>query len=128
MKKNYLLAFELAEAEYENIRNDPDDIQRISDTTGKDIDIISRVKTHIFYAEHDITYQDGSVVRKRLDEDPEIVNSWVRLREDCCIQSDHDFIAHEERESYLVIFQGMGYNEAHKLTISEGLTWCPGGE
>ncbi|HHN8405160.1 TPA: hypothetical protein ACRRXZ_003739 [Morganella morganii] len=126
--ENYLVAFEIAELEYENIRNDPEDICKIADTTGKELDIIARIKTYIFFDEHDITYPDGAVTRKRFDEDPEIVNSWVRLRENCCITSDHHFIAHEERESYLVIFEDMSYNEAHNLTISEGLTWYPGGE
>ncbi|EPN2701087.1 hypothetical protein ACI8BE_010305 [Proteus mirabilis] len=126
--ENYLLAFDIAKTEYENIRNDPEDIEKISQHSQKELCVIERIKNHIFYSKHDIIYQDGTRLYKRLDEDPEIVNSWVRLRENKHVKSDYDFLNHEERESELVTLEKMNYNDAHNKTISEGLIWNPEGE
>lgn len=117
--------FDLADKEYERIRNDYTDIQKISDTLDKDNVVVERVKNHIFYNEHVIQYQDNTVRVGRLDPDPEIVNAWDRLACNNCIDTDHDFFAHEEYESLIALNGDVIYNEAHRLTIEAGFIWEP---
>ncbi|MFZ5271581.1 hypothetical protein [Enterobacter asburiae] len=111
------------EESYESIRQDSSDINKISTNIDKDLETVGRVKTHIFFAEHDITYQDGSQIRKRLDADPLIANAWNRLT--CATHTDDDlaFFAHEEYESLIEIRDNLSYNEAHELTIIAGFVW-----
>lgn len=120
----------LAETEnaYERIRQDESDINKISNNIEQDIEVVGRVKNHIFFNEHDITYQDGSTERKRLDPDPLIANAWNRLT--CANHTDEDiaFFAHEEYESMIEIRDGLTYNEAHRLTIVAGYAWNYKGE
>ncbi|HFQ8575127.1 MULTISPECIES: hypothetical protein [Klebsiella pneumoniae complex] len=122
---DYLKAYDLAEIEYERIRNDYSDIEKISNNLDKDSDVVERVKNHIFFNEHEIHYQDSSVRFGRLDADPAIVNAWDRIVCDNCIDTDYHFFAHEEYESLIAQNDGVTYNEAHNLTIEAGFIWDP---
>lgn len=121
--ERYLKALEESEIEYERIRNDTTDINKIATTLKKSEQIVGRVKNHVFFDEHEIHYHDNSVRHGRLDPDPEIVNAWDRLASDLCIHSDYEFFAHEEHESLIEKRDGLTYNEAHKRTIEIGLVW-----
>lgn len=122
---DYTKAYDLAEVEYERIRNDYSDIEKISNTLDKDSDVVERVKKHIFFNEHEIHYQDNSVRFGRLDADPAIVNAWDRIACNNCIDTDYHFFAHEEHESLIAQKDGMIYNDAHRLTIEAGFIWEP---
>lgn len=119
----YLEAIERSEIEYERIRNDTTDINKICNTLSKTEDIVERVKNHIFFDDHEIVYQDNTKRYGRLDADPEIVNAWDRLACNLHISSDVEFFAHEEHESHIEKKDGLTYNEAHKRTIEAGFVW-----
>ncbi|ELC6398835.1 hypothetical protein N3Z97_12540 [Enterobacter hormaechei] len=121
--ERYLEAIERSEIEYERIRNDTTDINKIADTLSSPENVVERVKNHIFFDEHEIVYQDNSIRHGRLDPDPEIVNAWDRLACNSCISSDYEFFMHEEYESLIEKRDGLTYNEAHKRTIEIGLVW-----
>lgn len=121
--ENYEKAYELAEVEYERIRNDPSDVNKISCNLSKEEHIVLRVKNYIFFDEHTIVYQDNSTRYCRLDADPEMVNAWDRLAADTFIESDLAFFAHEEYESSIAKTNMLTYNDAHKATIEAGFIW-----
>lgn len=121
----FLKPYEEAEIEYERIRNSVDDISNISFNIDKELEIVERVKNHIFFLEHTITYQDNSTKVGRLDPDPCIVNAWDRLSNNEYISSDLVFFDHEEYESMIEKAESLTYNEAHRRTIEAGYIWNP---
>lgn len=121
---NKLRDWERADDFYEEIRQDQGDVHKISANIGKPLIVVSRVKEHIFYKKHKIVIDDITEFR-RLDSDPEIVNSWCRLRDGGHVQQDMDLFRHEQLESILVTRKGHTQTEAHLLTINAGYQWNP---
>jgi len=113
-----------AEGYYEQIRQDLTDVQLISDNLSKPHRIVSRVKDHIFYREHQIVIDDVVEIRK-LDADPEIVNCWSRLCEGDYVSEDLKLFLHEQVESIIEIRQKVSQTIAHKRTIELGYDWNP---
>lgn len=121
---NKLSDWDKASEYYEEIRQDESDVEKIAANIGKKKAIVSRVKDHIFYKEHRIVIDDIEEYR-RLDEDPEIVNSWYRLRDGDFVTEDENLFCHEQLESILVIRRKLSQTEAHLTTIAAGYCWNP---
>lgn len=121
---NKLKDWERADDFYEEIRQDQSDIHKIAINIDKPVVIVSRVKDHIFYKTHKIVIDD-IIEFRRLDSDPEIVNSWCRLRDGGHVSQDEDLFRHEQLESILVVRKGLTQTEAHSLTINAGYQWNP---
>lgn len=119
-----LEAYDKAEVFYEEIRNDADDVALISSNIGTPRDIVSRVKEHIFVRKHNIEINQILEFR-RLDADPEIVNSWSRLREGDFVNSDEKLFRHEQVESILELRERITQTEAHRRTVALGYDWDP---
>lgn len=116
--------WEKAKQCYEEIRIDLSDINKISVNIKKTERVVTRVKDHLFFQEH-IIIVDDIIEKRRLDEDPEIVNSWSRLCEGDFVPSDIDLFEHEQVESILVKRKELDYKSAHEETLARGYTWNP---
>lgn len=116
--------WEKAKEIYEEIRVDLTDISKISVNLQKTERIVTRVKDHLFFKEH-IIIVDDVIEKRRLDADPEIVNSWSRLCVGDFVPSDVDLFAHEQVESILVKRKELDYKSAHKEALARGYTWNP---
>ncbi len=124
LNQHVLEDYDKAEVHYDEIRADHTDIEKIAKNISKNPKIVSRVKNHIFYMEHDIIYMDVAQ-KKRLDADPEIVNSWSRMTLGDFVEADMKLFRHEQMESILVSRQGMNQTSAHNKTIALGYDWNP---
>ncbi len=106
-------AHKYAILEYEKIRNDKHDIDKIVQNTGfKDLQI-KIIKNYLFYDKHKRI--DGS--EERFDPDFYIAQSWHRLAYEPHNIKEHDLILikHESMELSLVM-QGYEQNIAHNIT------------
>ncbi|AGQ30855.1 hypothetical protein [Serratia liquefaciens] len=109
---------------YEAIRQDTSDVAKIAENIQKPESVVSRVKEHIFYKKHRIVINDIDEYR-RLDADPEIVNSWSRMTEGDHVDEDEKLFRHEQLESIIVMRKDVSQTEAHRTTIACGYTWNP---
>lgn len=116
--------WDLAEEIYNEIRSDITDVQKISENIKKTERIVLRVKKHLFYEEHLIVSSDV-LEKRRLDADPEIVNSWCRLRDGDFVESDLRFFEHEQVESIIEKRKQLTYKQAHLETEALGYVWKP---
>lgn len=81
---------------------------------------IARIKEHVFIKEHAL---DSGV--RRFDADPDIVNSWNRLKTGDFVKSDVDLLQHEHFESKFEAIFKTDYRTAHDAAIRSGRTWTP---
>lgn len=98
---------------YESIRKRSSDIIQISKNTGLGIEVISAIKSHVFFSYHDL---DAGYMR--FSPSYEMAESWRRLsgKNKKAIQP-HDLVLleHEYTElMYLLNNKGSGYQEAHE--------------
>lgn len=117
-------SWDKAEEFYDEIRKDTEDIDLISQNLLKSPAIVSRVKEHIFVKMHYIEI-DEIVQFRRLDADPEIVNSWSRMKQGDLVESDLKLFRHEQLESIIELRKNVTQTEAHKLTLQSGYDWNP---
>lgn len=99
--------------EYERIRNDKYDIDKIAQNTGFQRLKIQMIKHYLFYDKH--KRDDGS--EERFDPDFYIAQSWHRLAYEPKNIQEHDLILlqHESMELSLVL-QDYEQSEAHNIT------------
>lgn len=124
LNPNKLDDWDRAVDHYEEIRKDESDIEKIAMNLGKTSGVVSRVKEHIFFKSHSIIVEDIEQIR-RLDEDPEIVNSWCRLRDGDHVGEDENLFRHEQLESIIVLRKKVSQTEAHLRTLAAGYSWNP---
>ena len=108
--------FDLAEKEYELIRADTGDVDKIAENTGIKPENIQKVKNHIFYEEHLLDrYRDYGVEPEwsRFNADPEIANAWNRLSSGDYTPADIQILKHETAEAWYMRHNGPSYLEAH---------------
>ncbi|CDL86673.1 hypothetical protein XCR1_4300022 [Xenorhabdus cabanillasii JM26] len=115
-----LAGWEKAPKFYDKIRADPTDIPTIATNTGWKESHIARIKDHVFFKEHQL--RDGI---GRFDADPEIVNSWERLKRGDHVKSDFDLLRHEYFESRFEGIFRTDYDTAHKAAVRSGRDWNP---
>lgn len=76
--------------------------------------VVESAYQHVFIEEHEL---DGG--RKRFYPDYDMAQSRQRLREGKVVyENDRVFLLHEAKERELMA-QGLGYDEAHKLTVEK---------
>lgn len=108
-----LEAQQYAITEYERIRNDKYDIEKIAQNTAFDELQIEIIKNYLFYQKHKLT--DNHI--KRFDPDFYIAQSWHRLAYEPHNIKEHDLLLleHEAMELSLVM-QGTPQQIAHDIT------------
>jgi hypothetical protein len=95
---------------YEEVRKRTTDIQAIAKNTGWEDRIIEKIKSHVFFAEHDLGYD----VPVRFDPDYNMAVSWQRLTDGADIrEEDLVLLHHEYLELTLMERDGLNYDEAH---------------
>lgn len=108
-----------AASEYEKIKSDPNDVERIAHNTGIPLKIIEQIKNHLFYEKY---YLDTGY--KTLDPDNEQVAAWYRLRGGDYIKNDIRFLLHEYAESELLKGPAKKIVRiAHEILNNNGLRW-----
>ena len=97
---------------YGLVRARQDDIYKIANNIGLDVQIVAKIKSYIFIEYH---FLENGTKYSRFDPSFEIAQSWQRLIDGKNIQ-EHDLILidHELYESNLVN-NGMSQDEAHLL-------------
>jgi hypothetical protein len=95
---------------YEEVRKRSTDVAAIARNTGWDAAIIEKIKRHIFFAVHDLGYDEPV----RFDPDYNMAVSWQRLTGGTDIQEE-DFLLleHEYLELSIMESEGLKYHEAH---------------
>jgi len=115
---NYENLLKIADEKYEKIRERSDDIEKISQNTGFDVDIIKKIKDHIFFDEHELS--NG---KRLFDSDIDMAIAWERMSEGKEIkQSDLILLNHEIYERELMNDKGLSYRAAHDLA-NEKYNW-----
>ncbi|GHU83301.1 hypothetical protein FACS189468_8320 [Spirochaetia bacterium] len=95
---------------YEEVRKRTTDIAAIAGNTGWEAVKIEKVKSHIFFARHDLGYDEPV----RFDPDYNMAVSWQRLTDGTDIQEeDYLLLEHEYLELSLMESKGLNYTEAH---------------
>ncbi|MDB0538638.1 hypothetical protein LBW61_19850, partial [Ralstonia solanacearum] len=117
---NTVKGWDAAEGAYDAIRGDATDVSAIAKNTGMSEARIARIKEHVFIKEHVL----DSWVR-RFDADPDIVNSWSRLKTGDWVESDLNLLQHERFESKFEAIFKTDYRTAHDAAIRSGRTWTP---
>ncbi len=117
---NTVKGWDAAEGAYDAIRGDATDVSAIAKNTGMSEARIARIKEHVFIKEHAL---DSGV--RRFDADPDIVNSWNRLKTGDWVESDLDLLQHERFESKFEAIFKTDYRTAHDAAIRSGRTWTP---
>lgn len=112
-----------AEARYDEFRVSTADVDGIvahaDNLTLPDGSVITRaeveqIKHHLFEAEHELVYGDGTSVTARFDAIPEQAEAWIRLQRGEGTHLDRLFLLHELTElRYLREHPGAAYKEAH---------------
>ena len=99
--------------DYEKIRNDKYDIEKIAKNTGYSELQIKIIKNYLFYDKHKI--EDNTI--ERFNPSFYISQSWKRLRDEPNNIQEHDLLLlkHESLEISLVM-QGYDQDEAHNIT------------
>ncbi len=96
---------------YEAVRHKTNDVNRISENTGIQVEEIKRIKDYLFIEEHEL--EDNG--KRRFFPDFMIAQSWQRLESGKNIQPhDLTLLRHEIEERRLVIEEGMTQSEAHR--------------
>ncbi len=105
-------ALEHAIRYYGLVRSMKTDCKRIAANTGFREKDILRIKSHVFYEEHEL--YDGIIAR--FDESYEMARSWQRLIDGREIEEcDIILLNHEFLES-IFMEDGLKYDEAHEKT------------
>ena len=100
-----------AELQYESIRRNKTDINKIADKTGYDVDKITLIKQYLFFEMHDL----GGPEKARFDPDFMIAQSWQRLSTNMdAMPHDITLLKHEIYEKQLMS-EGKSQSEAHLL-------------
>jgi hypothetical protein len=95
---------------YEEVRKRTTDIAAIARHTGWETAKIERIKQHVFFAEHDLGYDEPV----RFDPDYDMAVSWQRLTGGADIrEEDTLLLEHEYLELSLMEEEGLNYIEAH---------------
>jgi hypothetical protein len=113
-------AWDAADGVYGAIRADSKDVGAISKNTGLPAPRIAAIKEHVFFKEHQL---DSGM--RRFDADPDIANSWDRLRKGDFVKSDIDLLQHERFELKFESIFKTDYRTAHDAAIRSGRTWKP---
>lgn len=117
-EQSYEFIIKLSDEKYNKIRNQSDDIVKISNNTGFDVQVIKEIKEHVFYDEHELS--DG---KKRFDSDFDMAIAWERMTTGKNIKpSDLILLNHEIYERKLMKEKGLSYYEAHTLA-NEKYNW-----
>jgi hypothetical protein len=77
-----------------NVRDAP----RLDGSTGFTLEEIRTAKAQVFYDEHPLEGDDGSIVYSRFDADPDIAEAWLRLRSGNYKPQDLILLEHELAE------------------------------
>lgn len=124
-----LEAREAAEAgqAYERIRGAAGDTQRISQNTGIDEGVLSRVKSHLFEQEHELPMPpDGHLVTQRFTPDKAISDLWEKADAGTLTAPEREqfqaLMQHESVESSLMA-QGLPYRSADPAAWEDGVNW-----
>lgn len=105
-----------ARADYDRIRNTPDDVPRIAQNTGLDPSVIERAKQNLFVNEHDVPYGPNTVERGRFTPNEAYSELWDKATNGTLTQAEaqqfRSLVAHEYVESRLMEL-GMPYKSSH---------------
>jgi hypothetical protein len=85
---------------YDEIRKRSTDVQAIVKNTGWDSTAIEKIKSHVFFTEHDLGYEFPA----RFDPDYNMSISWQRLIEGSAIQEE-DHIKASEQFDYAALIK-----------------------
>lgn len=124
LRQDRIEDYSKAEDWYETIRQDNTDVELISKNIKKHANIVTRIKEHVFYKEH-VIIRDDIVEKKRLDCDPEIVNSWCRMRDGDHVENDLKLFRHEQVETIMMQRKSMHQQQAHQYALDAGYKWNP---
>lgn len=116
-----------AAAAYERIRGATGDTQRISENTGIDEGVLSRVKNHLFEQEHELPMPpDGHLVTQRFTPDKAISDLWEKADAGTLTAQEREqfqaLMQHESVESSLMA-QGLPYRSADPGAWDDGINW-----
>jgi hypothetical protein len=109
--KDYAKLEKIATQKYEYIRGTLNDINIIAKNTGIDVDIIKKIKEHIFFRKHILW--DGI---KKFPPDLDMANAWERLVANTFVKSDLELLKHEFAESILMGNCEVPWRNAHDIT------------
>jgi hypothetical protein len=97
---------------YDRIRADVGDTDRIAERTGVSVDVLDRIKEHIFMREHDVAVGPGEVRRGRFTPMTTIAEWWIQAQKGEIgseeLPAFRRWLAHESVESLLIEW-GMPY-------------------
>ncbi len=105
-----------ADAAYNQIRANKNDIYIISKNTGIKSKNIQKVKEHLFFNKHLLDrYVNLGIpgVVKRFDSDLAIANAWKRLELGGFTKQDIQLLKHEVAEAWYMRKHGPSYSKAH---------------
>ncbi len=96
-------------AQYNNIRADLNDIDKVCENLGLEKNIVQKVKDHVFYNRHQL---DSGI--ERFDPNLNIAESWKRISNNKYVRSDLEWFLHEFAESKIeAAFPKVSHRNAH---------------
>ncbi|OLT28711.1 hypothetical protein BJF83_14560 [Nocardiopsis sp. CNR-923] len=106
---------------YNQIRADVGDTNRIAEQTGVRVEVLDRIKNHIFMSEHDVAVGPGEVRRGRFTPMTHIASWWIKAQtgriSDTELPAFHQWLEHESVESLLMEW-GMPYLSSDPAAFS----------
>ena len=105
-----------AERAYDRIRNDKDDVDRLSHATGFKAAHLLTVKQHLFFLPHLLdrfVHLDEPAEYRRFDADADIAAAWERLQTAPPLRGDVQLLKHEMAEAWYMRRHGPSYQAAH---------------
>ena len=103
---------------FEQIRQNSNDIALISKNTGITEDVLTKIKSHIFYEEHVL-----KLSTKLFDADLDMAEAWGRLVQGNFVQSDLLWLQHELAESIIMRGKIVSYDIAHAI-VDKYFDWA----
>jgi hypothetical protein len=95
---------------YEEVRKRTADVNAIAKNTGWEAAKIEKIKKHIFFAKHDLGYDEPV----RFDPDYDMAVSWQRLTTGQDVQEEDQLLLnHEYWELTMMETEGLKYDKAH---------------
>ncbi|MBB6120269.1 hypothetical protein [Nocardiopsis algeriensis] len=111
---------------YNRIRSTEGDTQKIADYTGIRLEVIDRIKNHIFLRDHEITVSPGDTRIGRFTPMPHIAKWWLEAQEGKIPENEKGaflrWLTHESVESKLMEW-GMPYRSSNSAAFEWDEIW-----